>query len=211
MANENTPINFPTRIVEYYNKLYWLTIKLHNTAGSIGFIKKELYAHVTPKFAQIKGQFVNNEEKHQAERRLMLSHVSKHTKRLKEITKQHHEISGKLITITGGLIFRCLLNKVIWKSKRKRMDSFTTKNKKLDRLITYSPSITPDYNISIINLSTINLNQKELNQLKVGLDYSFVDKNKHVKKNIATSMENVAEAVDKDLDNEQREDFHELL
>ena len=91
------------------------------------------------------------------------------------------------------------------------MDSFIIKNKKLDRLITYSPSITPDYNMPIINLSTINLNQKELNQLKMGLDYSFIDKNKHVKKNIATSMENVAEAVDKDLDNEQREDFHELL
>ena len=43
------------------------------------------------------------------------------------------------------------------------------------------------------------------------LDYSFVDKNKHVKKNIAASMENVAEAVDKDLHNENREDFHELL
>ena len=61
MANENTPLNFPKRIAEYYNKLYWLTIKLHNTAASIGFIKKALYAHVTPKFAQIKGQFVNAE------------------------------------------------------------------------------------------------------------------------------------------------------
>ena len=45
----------------------------------------------------------------------------------------------------------------------------------------------------------------------MGLDYSFIDKNKHVKKNIAASMENVAEAVDKDLDNEKREDFHKLL
>ena len=45
----------------------------------------------------------------------------------------------------------------------------------------------------------------------MGLDYSFVDKNKSVKKKIAASMENVAEAVDKDLDNEKREDFHELL
>ena len=91
------------------------------------------------------------------------------------------------------------------------MDSFITKNKKLERLITYSTSITPDYNISIINLLTINLNQKELNQLKMGLDYSVVDQNKQVKKNIAASLENVAEAVDKDLDKEQEEDFHELL
>ena len=45
----------------------------------------------------------------------------------------------------------------------------------------------------------------------MGLNYSFINKNKHVKKNIATSMKSVAEAVDKDLDNEQRENFHELL
>ena len=114
------------------------------------------------------------------------------------------------MNITRGLIFRCLLNK-IWKSKRKCADSLITRNKKLDILITCSPSITLDYNIPIINLSTINFNQKELNQLKMGLDYSFVDKNKHVKMNIAASMENVAEAVDKDPDNKQREDFHELL
>ena len=149
-------------------KLYWLAIMLHNTAASIGFIKKALYAYVTLKFAQIKGQFVNNEEKHQAETILMLSHVSKYAKCPKEMTKEHHEISGKLMTITGRLIFKCLLNKIIWTSKCKRMDSFITKKKKLDRLITHSPSITPDYNILIINLSTINLNQKELNQLKWG-------------------------------------------
>ena len=45
----------------------------------------------------------------------------------------------------------------------------------------------------------------------MGLAYSFIDKNKHAKKSIAASMENVAEAVVKDLDNKQREDFHELL
>ena len=181
---------------------------MHNTAASIGFIKKALLAYVTPKFAQIKGQFINNYEKYQAERRLMLC-VSKHAKCLKETTKEHHEISGKLINITGRVIFKCLLNKIIWTSTRKRIDSFI--KKKMDRLITYSPSITPDYNIPIINLSTIHLNQKELNTLKMSLDYSFVDKNKHVKKNIAASMENVEEAVDKDLHNENREDFHELL
>ena len=69
------------------------------------------------------------------------------------------------------------------------MDSFIIKNKKLDRLITYSPSKTPAYNITISNLSTIHLNQKELNTLKMGLDCSFVDKNKHVQKNIVASME----------------------
>ena len=45
----------------------------------------------------------------------------------------------------------------------------------------------------------------------MGLDYTFVDKNKRVKENIAANMESVIEAVDKDIDNEKWEDFHELL
>ena len=171
-------------------------------------------AYVTPKFAQIKGQFINNYEKYQAERRLMLC-VSKHAKCLKETTKEHHEISGKLINITGRVIFKCLLNKIIWTSTRKRIDSFIKKKKKRKKKNGQINNILPFHNTRlqhpIINLSTIHLNQKELNTLKMRLDYSFVDKNKHVKKNIAASMENVAEAVDKDLDNENREDFHELL
>ena len=84
-------------------------------------------------------------------------------------------------------------------------------NRKMDRLISYSPSILPNYNITVINFSTTHSIQKQLNQLKIGLDYSFVDENKYVKMNIAASMESLAEAVVKGLDNEKREDFHELL
>ena len=63
----------------------------------------------------------------------------------------------------------------------------------------------------MLHMYMLKLNQKELNQLKMGVDYSFVDKNKHVKKNIAASIEHVAGAVDKDLDNEKGKDFHESL
>ena len=42
-------------------------MKLHNTAASTGFIKKALYTHLAPKFAQIEGQFVNDKGKYQAE------------------------------------------------------------------------------------------------------------------------------------------------
>ena len=105
----------------------------------------------------------------------MLSHVYKYAKYLQETINQHHKISGELETITGRLTFKLFL-KVICKSQRKRMDLFTTKNKKLNVLITFSPSVTPDYNILIINLSANHLNRKELNQIKVVLGYSFVDK-----------------------------------
>ena len=49
------------------NKFYSLIIKLHNTAASIRFIKKALFAHVIPKFRQIKWQYLNDGEKHRAE------------------------------------------------------------------------------------------------------------------------------------------------
>lgn len=55
MASKNTQVNHPKRIAEYYNKLYWLAMKLHNTAASIGFIKKALYTHVTVNLAKLKG------------------------------------------------------------------------------------------------------------------------------------------------------------
>ena len=89
--------------------LFTFKIIYHTT----GFVKKALYANVTPKPAQIKEQFVDDEEKHQAERRLTLNHVSKHAKCLKKTPKEHHEISGKLLTITRRLILKLLLNKII--------------------------------------------------------------------------------------------------
>ena len=55
------------------------------------------------------------------------------------------------MTITGRFTFKCLQNKVICKPKRKRMDSFIAKNKNLDRLITYSPSITLDSHNQLVN------------------------------------------------------------
>ena len=134
MANENTQINLPKRVAEYCNKLYWLTINLNKTDASIGFLKKALYAHVTRKFSQIKGQFVTDEEKHQGERRMMLSHVSKYAKCLKETTKEQDEVSEKIITIRGRLILKCLQNKIICTSKCNRMESYITKDKKTEQI-----------------------------------------------------------------------------
>ena len=101
------------------------------------------------------------------------------------------------MTIAGSLISKGVPNKIIWTSRRKRMDS----NRKMDRLISYSPSITPNYSIPIINFSTTHSTQKQLNQLKIG----------YAEMNIAASMESLAEAVVKSLDNKKRKDFHEIL
>ena len=46
---------FPKRIADQCNKLSWLSVKLHKLSANIGFIKKCLYLHITPKFAILKG------------------------------------------------------------------------------------------------------------------------------------------------------------
>ena len=91
-------------------------------------LKKRYCTHLLyQNLRRLKDSFVNDEEKHKAERRLMLSHVCKYAKCLKETTKERHKISRKLMTITGRLIFKYLLNESVCTSKRKRMDSFIKK------------------------------------------------------------------------------------
>ena len=50
----------------------------------------------------------------------------------------------------------------------------------------------------------MNLNGK-------GMSYSFVDKNKSVKRNIAIEMEALAVSLDKSVDTQSKEEFHEFL
>ena len=62
MAKLFTDFILTTYIAKIYNKLYNTTSKLHKSASSLGFIKKALHHKVTPKFAQISGQFINKQD-----------------------------------------------------------------------------------------------------------------------------------------------------
>ena len=83
MAKLSTDFILTTHIAEIYNKLYNTTSKLHISAWRIAFIKKALQHQVTPKFAQINGQFINKQDQIDAQRKLMLSHLNKHVITLK--------------------------------------------------------------------------------------------------------------------------------
>ena len=48
-------------------------------------------------------------------------------------------------------------------------------------------------------------------QFKLGLEYSFIDKNKYIEKNLATNFESLADKVTENLENCKRDNFHELL
>ena len=63
----------------------------------------------------------------------------------------------------------------------------------------------------MINLSSIELISDETNQFKLGLPYSFADKNKDIKKQLTASLESLAGIVTENLDSHKREDFHEFL
>ena len=65
----NFQINYiPGRISDIYRNLRSTTSKLQNTTSSIAFLKHALHHHVTLKFATIKEQFSQTEDKMKAER-----------------------------------------------------------------------------------------------------------------------------------------------
>ena len=59
MANLSIINILPNRVADIYIKLKSITSKLNNTSVSIALIKKALFADVIPKFAIVKGQFIN--------------------------------------------------------------------------------------------------------------------------------------------------------
>ena len=79
-------LNFklPETTAVLYNNLYWLSMKLHKSSSSIGFIKKCLYLNVIPKFATLRGKFLSKNERHATERNLLVSHSMKHINDLKQ-------------------------------------------------------------------------------------------------------------------------------
>ena len=94
---------------------------------------------------------------------------------------------------------------------QERLTSFNTKKKKIKGLISKNKSAESNYSTRLINFSYIELTSDQENQFKFSLEYSFIDKNKHIKKNLAANFESLADKVTESLENCKREDYHELL
>ena len=67
------------------------------------------------------------------------------------------------------------------------------------------------FKVPIVNLSSDDLSELERKQLHLGLEYSFVDKPKHLKKSIAANFEIVSHRVSESVNHDKLEDFHEFL
>ena len=160
MANLLNGFTNTNGIADIYNKFIKVTSKLHKTSSSIGFIKKALHHNVTPTFAKIRGQFVNNKDQLDAERKLMISHLTQHDLKLKEITNKHRTLGQELVKKVGSIRYKILLKHVSSSLQRERLFSFKTKNKKLEVLISKAhkrEKVSDSYKTPIINLSNIEL------------------------------------------------------
>ena len=91
-----------------------------------------------------------------------------------------------------------------------RINSIKSKSYKLKRFL--SEKTPPSkFKVPIVNLSSYDLSELERKQLHLGLEYSFVDKSKHLKKNISANFEIVSHKVSESINHDQLEDFHEFL
>ena len=118
-----------------------------------------------------------------------------------------------LIKNTVGIILsKVIYNNVVKSLSKERIESFKTKNRKIYKLISIKHRFNKiNFEVPIINLSNYRLNYEERNQLKLGLDFSFVDRNKNTKKFLAASMESVAYMASSKVQSTELEEFHEFL
>ena len=133
MAKIHSP-TLPRRIANLYTDLFVLFLKMHKVAASVGFIKKAIFLDVSPKFVQIKGQFVSSKLKHETEKKLLYEHLSKHVSDLKNICAESNDKVNVLRSLCGGLLSNLLLKRIRDALKKRRVESFKTKNKKLSNL-----------------------------------------------------------------------------
>ena len=70
---------------------------------------------------------------------------------------------------------------------------------------------TFQYKVPIINRPNYELSEIESKELEMGLKYSFVDKNKWLKQQLAVNMETVSHSAIKYVENNKVEDLHEFL
>ena len=115
--------------------------------------------------------------------------------------------------VSFGKIFTSILEHNIIKINRsERIKSFKTKNKKLNFLLKKAErKATIKYSVPVINLSTYHLKDIEYQQLKLGLDYSYIDKNKNTRKFLAANFETLAQRTSDSVEGHRLEEYHEFL
>ena len=132
------------------------------------WIYKALFNEVTPKFAQVRGNFINKNDKQKSEWSIFLSDLNDHFIRLKTLVSTQHQLIDKLKPLTGKFLYSLIVNHINTIQYNEQISYFKTKK-----------SQRSNFKVPIINLFSKKLSVKERKQLEMGLEFSFVDKNKH--------------------------------
>ena len=186
------------------------TSKLQNTASSIGFIEHALYHQITPKFANVKGQFLHTGDKWKAEKSILVSHLKTHKKSVDNLSIRYNKLLDKLKSNIRELLFHFIVVHLSIVLRYTNIQQLSIKKKELFHL---KKKILPINAISSARVPVINLSDYdlEMERLKYGLHHCFVDKSISVKRNIGVEPENIAYLVQKDVSSENMEYFHEYL
>ena len=139
-----------------------------------------------------------------------LSYLNENVHTLKSLVLKHCVLKEKLKQETGQLLQTSIINYIHTTQYHERINSIKSKSDKLKRL---NCEKTPrsKFKVPIFNVSSYDLPELEPKQLHLGLEYSLVDKPKHLKKNIASNFEIVSHKVSESINHGQLEDFHEFL
>ena len=201
----------PARVAEIFYTMKKLTSKLQRTAANIGFMNKAIHNKVIPKFVEVKGQFLNNNDKYDSEMKILHSHLLENKRNLSSLTAKLQECRDDLIISFGKIFGRILEHYIIKINKTERIKSFKTKNKKLKFLFKKAErKITTKYSVPAINLSTYHLKDIEYQQLKLGLDYSYIGKNKNTRKFLAANFETLAQRTNDAVEAHRLDKDHEV-
>ena len=102
-----------TLVAEKYYTMKKLTSKLQRTGTDIGFNKKAIHHKGIWKFAEIKGQFLDNNNKHDSEMKILHPHLLENKKNFISPTSKLHECNDDLITSFGKIFTGILEHKII--------------------------------------------------------------------------------------------------
>ena len=210
MANLSIPKFFPRRVAVDFNNVIRVTSKVQKRAASIDFVKKVLYQEVTPTFALVKGQFKKERDKWKCEQKVMLSHLQDQKNTLKSFIKEYNTLLIYMINNYGKTFCNIITNRIMNRLRESRKLSLKTKNKKPRRLIELKQPPPQHNQVPLVNLTKYVLSTVERLQLELGLEYSFISKSKNQRKFLAANLESICQRVDKNIDQGQKQEFHEL-
>ena len=175
---------------------------MQKVASSIGFLEQALYYQFTPTFAKLKGNFISSIDKKQAEKKV----IKKHRNNIKHLKGRHYKIINELLKLLGKVILRILLIDLCNSLRKSNILQLKTKNNKIRNRRPKHANKTSQ--VPVKNLSDYDI---DTSSLKYGLNHSFIDKNKFIKRDLEVEFESLVTSVDELVTQEQEEEFHEFL